>query len=80
MSDGSHGVFVGKLAMFMSCGCVLLGVFVLAHVVEMGRLKVMMRGGLVVSGRQMVRFTRRVLRQLCHYLRLLAGTIKFMCS
>ena len=59
---GGRGVFVGKLAMFMSRGCVLLGVFVLAEIVEMGRLKVMMRGGLVVSGRQMVRFTRRVLR------------------
>jgi hypothetical protein len=62
MSDGRRGVFVGKLAMFLSRGCVLLGVFVLAEIVEMGRLKVMMRGGGVVSGCQMVMFTRRVLR------------------
>jgi hypothetical protein len=64
---GSRGLFVGKLAMFMSCGCVLLGVFVLAEIVEMGRLHVMMRGDLVVSGRHMVRFTRRVLRWLRHF-------------
>lgn len=43
-------MFVGKLAMFVCRGCLLLGVFVLAEIVMMGRLMVMMRGGVVMSG------------------------------
>jgi len=55
-------MFVGEFAMFVSRGCVLLRVFVLAEIVMMGRLMVMMRGGVVVSGRLMVMLTRRMLR------------------
>ncbi len=62
MTVGSRGMSLGKLAMFVSRGCVLLCVFVLADIVKMGRLKVMMRGGLMVSGGLMVRLTRRMLR------------------
>jgi hypothetical protein len=47
---------VGKLAMFESRGCVLLCLFVFAEFVMMGRLMVMMRGGVVVM------LTRRMLR------------------
>ena len=62
MTVGSRGMFVGELAMFVGRGCVLLRVFVLAEIVMMGRLMVMMRGGVVVSGRLMVMLTRRMLR------------------
>ena len=62
MVVGSHGMFVGKLAMFACCGCVLLGVFVLAKIVMMGRLMVMVRGGVMVCGSLVVMFTRRMLR------------------
>ena len=51
MSVGSSGVFVGKLAMFVSRSCVLLGFFVLAERMVMLGLKMMMRGGMVMSGR-----------------------------
>ncbi len=40
----------------------LLGIFVLTEIVMMGGLMVMMRGGVVVSGRLVVRLTRRMLR------------------
>jgi len=62
MTVGSHGMFVRLLAMFVSRSCVLLGVFVFAEIVMVGRLMVMMRGGVVVSGRLMVMLTRRMLR------------------
>ena len=62
MTVGSRGMFVGELTMFVGRGCVLLRVFVLAEIVMMGRLMVMMRGGVVVSGRLMVMLTRRMLR------------------
>ena len=62
MIVGSRGMFVGELAMFEGRGCVLLRVFVLAEIVMMGRLMVMMRGGVVVSGRLMVMLTRRMLQ------------------
>jgi hypothetical protein len=48
--------------MFVSRGCVLLGVFVLANIVKVGRLVVMMRGGVMVNGRLVVMLTRRMLR------------------
>ncbi len=57
---GGRGVGVGELAVFMSRGCVLLGVVVLAHVVVVGRLMVVMRGGLMVGGCLMVRVCRRM--------------------
>jgi hypothetical protein len=66
MTVGSRGVFVGKLAMVESRSCVLLRLLVLAEFVMMGRLVVMMRGSVVVSGRLMVMLTRRMLRCLCH--------------
>jgi hypothetical protein len=66
MTVGSSGMFMGKLAMFESRSCVLLRLFVLAEIVMMGRLMVMMRGGVVVSGRLVVMFTRRMLWSLCH--------------
>lgn len=62
MTVGGRGVFVAGLAMFESRGCVLLGVFVLAKIVMMRRLMVMMRGGVVVSGRLMVMLASRMLR------------------
>ena len=42
---------LGKLAMFVSRSCVLLGIFVLAERVVMLGLMMMMRCGVVVSGR-----------------------------
>jgi hypothetical protein len=62
MTVGSRGEFVGELAMFESRSCVLLRLFVLAEIVMMGRLMVMMRGGVVLSGRLMVMLARRMLR------------------
>jgi hypothetical protein len=55
-------MFVGSIAMFESRNCVLLGVVVLAEIVMMGRLMVMMRGGVVVSSRLMMRLSCRMLR------------------
>jgi hypothetical protein len=51
MSVGSSGVFVGKLAMLMSRSCVLLGFFVLAESMVMLGLNMVVRGGMVMSGR-----------------------------
>jgi hypothetical protein len=62
MTVGSRGMFVGELAMFVSRGRMLLRVVVLAEVVMMGRLMVMMCGGVVVSGRLVMMLTRRMLR------------------
>jgi hypothetical protein len=62
MTVGSRRMFVGELAMFVSRNCVLLRLFVLAEIVKMSRLEMMMRSGLVVSRRQKVMLTRRMLR------------------
>jgi hypothetical protein len=62
MFVGSRGMFVGKLAMFESSSGVLLCLFVLAEIVMMGRLMVVMRGGVVVNGGLVVMLTRRMLR------------------
>ena len=62
MTVGSRGMFVGKLAMVESRSCVLLRLFVLAEFVMVGRLMVMMRGGVVVSGGVVVMLTSRMLR------------------
>jgi hypothetical protein len=51
VSVGSGGVFVGKLAMFVSCSCVLLGFFVLAERMMVLGLNMVVRGGMVMSGR-----------------------------
>jgi hypothetical protein len=58
----SRSMFVGQLTVFLSRRRVLLGVFVLADGVMMGRLMVMMRGGVMVSSRLMVVLTRRMVR------------------
>jgi hypothetical protein len=52
---GSRGMFVGKLAMVESRGRVLLRLFVLAPFVMMG-------GGVVVTGGDVVMLARRMLR------------------
>jgi hypothetical protein len=62
MTVGSRGMFVGKLAMFESRSGVLLRLFVLAKIVVMGRLMMMMCGGVMVSGRLVMMLTRRMLR------------------
>lgn len=51
MTVGSSGVFVCKLAMFVSCSCVLLGFFVLAERMMVLGLNMVVRGGMVMSGR-----------------------------
>jgi hypothetical protein len=61
MTVGSRRMLLGNPAMFLSGGCMLLGLFVLAGLVMMGRLMVMMRGGVMVSGRLVVMLTRRML-------------------
>ena len=58
----SRRMFVGHLTVFLSCRRVLLGVFVLADGVMMGRLMVMMRGGVMVESRLMVVLARRMVR------------------
>jgi len=62
MTVGSRRMFVSEFAMFVSCGCVLLRLFVLAEIVKMSRLEMMVRGSLVMSRRQKVMLTRRMLR------------------
>ena len=66
MTVGCRGMFVGKLAMFDSRSCVPLRLIVLAEFVMMGRLMVMMRGGMMVCRRLLVMVNRRVLWCLCH--------------
>ena len=62
MAVGSRRMFVGELAMLMSRSRVFLGLFVLVDIVKMGRLIVMMRGGVVMSGGLKVMLARRMLR------------------
>jgi hypothetical protein len=61
MSAGSRGMFVSKLAMSVSRSCVLLALFVLAERMVMLGLMVMMRGGVVVSSRQVMMLLHRML-------------------
>jgi hypothetical protein len=61
MTVGSRRMLLGGCAMLVSRGGVFLGIFVLADLVMMGRLMMMMRGGVVVSGRLVVMLTRRML-------------------
>ena len=58
---GSHGMFVSKLAMFDSRTSMLLSFFRLAERMMMLGLKMMMRRGGVVSGRQEMMLARRML-------------------
>jgi hypothetical protein len=62
MTVGSRGMFVGKLAMVVSRSGVLLRLFVLAEFVMMGRLMVMMRCRVVMTGRLKVMLTGRMLK------------------
>jgi hypothetical protein len=62
MTVGSRAMFVSELAMFESRGCVFLRLFVLAKIVVMGRLMMMVYGGVMVSGRLVMMLTRRMLR------------------
>jgi hypothetical protein len=55
-------MFAGVFTMLERRGCVLLRLFVLSNIVMMGRLVVMMRGGVVVSSRLMVMLTRWMFR------------------
>jgi hypothetical protein len=64
MTVGSRSMFVRELAMFDGRSCMLLRLFVLAEIVMMGRLMVMVRGNVVVSGRLI---TRWMLHYLCHF-------------
>jgi hypothetical protein len=58
MGVGGRRMLVGKLVMFVSRSRVFLCLFVFAELVVMGRLNVMMRGGMVVSGGFEVMLTR----------------------
>ena len=52
MSVSIRGMFVSELAMFQSCSCVLLGICMLTErVMVLCLMMMMMRGGMVVSGR-----------------------------
>jgi hypothetical protein len=61
MTVCGRGVFVGGLAMFLSCARVLLGFFMFANSVVMLGL-MMMRSRVVVSGRLVVMLGSRMLR------------------
>jgi hypothetical protein len=54
-------MFVSEFAMLLSRSCVLLGFVVLAERVVMLGLVMMMRGGVVVSGRQVMVLRHRML-------------------
>jgi hypothetical protein len=62
MRVGSSRMLVSGLAMFMSRRCVLLSFFVLTQGMVMLGLMMMMCSGVVVSGRQVMMFTRWMLR------------------
>ena len=57
-----RGMLVGKLVMFVRRSRVLLCLFMLTEFVMMGRLMVMMRGGVVVSGCVVMMLARWMLR------------------
>jgi|GEM_PF-6626576 len=62
MSVSIRGMFVSELAMFQSCSCVLLGICMLTERVMVLCLMMMMRGGMVVSGRLVMMLTRWMFR------------------
>jgi hypothetical protein len=66
MSVGRSGMFVGKLAMFVSCGRVLLGLLVLAKRMVLLGFIVVVRSGMVMSGRREMMLARGMLWCLCH--------------
>jgi hypothetical protein len=55
-------MLVGKLALFERCSCVFLGFFMLTERVMVLCLMMVMRSGMVVSGRLVMMFTRRMFR------------------
>ena len=55
-------VLLGGFAVFLSRGCVLLGLFVLTLLVMMGCLMVMVRRGMMVRRRLLVVLDRRMSR------------------
>ena len=58
---GGRRVLMTVLAMLVSSLGVVLRVFVLAHIMEVGRLEVMMGRRLMMSRRLMMMFARRML-------------------
>jgi uncharacterized membrane protein YedE/YeeE len=59
-------MLVGELAMFFGRRGVILRVFVFAELVMMGRLMMVMRGGVMVSGGGLVMLARRMLWRFGH--------------
>jgi hypothetical protein len=59
-------MLVGKLAVLLSCRCVLLGLFMLADRVMVLRLMMVMRGRMMVSSRMVMVLARWMFRCLCH--------------
>ena len=59
-------MLMGELAMFLGRGGVLLCLFVFAELVKMGRLMMVMRGGVVVRGGGLVMLARRMLGRFRH--------------
>lgn len=57
-------MFMSELAMLVSRGCVLLGLVVLTEIVVMGRLMMMVRRRVVMSGGVGMMLTRRTFRSL----------------
>ena len=66
MRVGGRGVLVGHLAMFVSCGGVLLRLVMLAKRVVMFCLMLVMCRGVMMGGCQMMMFAGRMFRCLCH--------------
>jgi hypothetical protein len=62
MFVGGRAVLVSLLAVLVSHFGVFLRLFVLAKIVVMGRLMMMMCGGVMVAGRLVMMLTRRMLR------------------
>jgi hypothetical protein len=58
------GMLVGEFAMFLGRLRVMLGVFVFAHRVVMLRLMMVMRGGMVMTGRGVMVLGRWMFRHL----------------
>ena len=68
-------MLVGKLAVFLGrCG-VILRLFVLAEFVKVGRLMMVMRGGVVVSGGGLVMLARRMRGRFGHDFGLLPESV-----
>ncbi len=62
MTKGGRRIFVGELAMLMSCGRAFLGFVVQLEIVKMGRLLVMTCRGVALSSRLSVMLDCRMFR------------------